>query len=46
VDLTIRANGGLTGIPRETFNLVTLEGLRQLGLTEVEVFPDDLRREP
>lgn len=42
VDLTIRANGGLTGIPRETLDLVTLEGLRQLGLTEVEVSPHDL----
>jgi uncharacterized protein len=37
VDLVIRADGGMTGIPRETLNLVVLEGLRQLGLNDVEV---------
>ena len=37
VELIIRADGGLTGIPRETLNLVTLEGLRQLGISGVEV---------
>jgi hypothetical protein len=37
VEMTIRADGGLAGISRETLNLVVLEGLRQLGLTEVEV---------
>jgi hypothetical protein len=37
VELTIRADGGLAGIPRETLNLVTLEGLRQLGLPDVDV---------
>ena len=37
VEMTIRADGGLTGISRETLNLVVLEGLRQLGLTEVDV---------
>ena len=37
VELTIRADGGLAGIPRETLNLVTLEGLRQLGISGVEV---------
>jgi hypothetical protein len=41
VDLTIRADGGLSGIPRETLNLVTLEGLRQLALTDVEVSPHE-----
>ena len=35
--LTITADGGLAGIPRETLNLVVLEGLRQLGLEEVDV---------
>jgi hypothetical protein len=29
-ELTIRAEGGIAGIPRETLNLVVLEGLRQL----------------
>jgi hypothetical protein len=37
VELTIRAEGGLAGIPRETLNLVVLEGLRQLGLHDVHV---------
>ena len=37
VELTIRADGGLAGIPRETLNLVTLEGLRELGLADVDV---------
>jgi Protein of unknown function (DUF499) len=37
VEMTIRADGGLAGISRETLNLVVLEGLRQLGLTDVEV---------
>ena len=37
VDLTIRAEGGTAGIPRETLNLVVLEGLRQLGLQQVSV---------
>ncbi len=37
LELTIRADGGLAGIPRETLNLVVLEGLRQLGLHDVEV---------
>ncbi len=37
VELTIRAEGGLAGIPRETLNLVVLEGLRQLGLHDVVV---------
>jgi hypothetical protein len=37
LELTIRADGGLAGIPRETLNLVVLEGLRQLGLDHVEV---------
>ena len=37
VDMVIRAEGGMVGIPRETLDLVVLEGLRQLGLKEVEV---------
>ena len=37
VELTIHADGGLAGIPRETLNLVTLEGLRQLGISDVDV---------
>ena len=37
VELTIHADGGLAGIPRETLNLVTLEGLRQLGIPGVDV---------
>jgi hypothetical protein len=37
VDLVIEARGGLAGIPRETLHLVVLEGLRQLGLTDVSV---------
>jgi uncharacterized protein len=35
VDLVIRADGGISGIPRETLNLVVLEGLRQLGVSDV-----------
>lgn len=37
IELVIRADGGLGGIPRETLNLVVLEGLRQLGLDDIEV---------
>ena len=37
IDMVIRAEGGMVGIPRETLDLVVLEGLRQLGLKEVEV---------
>jgi hypothetical protein len=37
VELVIQAEGGLTGIPQETLNLVVLEGLRQLGLEDVDV---------
>jgi hypothetical protein len=37
LDLTIRAEGGLAGIPRDTLNLVVLEGLRQLGITDAQV---------
>jgi hypothetical protein len=32
IDITITADGGVTGIPRETLELVVAEGLRQLGL--------------
>ena len=41
VELIIRADGGLGGIPRETLDLVVLEGLRQLGLHEVDVKRDE-----
>ncbi len=41
VDLIIRAEGGIAGIPRETLNLVVLEGLRQLGLQDVSVDIDN-----
>lgn len=37
LEVTIRADGGLAGISKETLNLVVLEGLRQLGLTDVTV---------
>lgn len=37
LDVTIRADGGLGGIPKETLNLVVLEGLRQLGIVNVSV---------
>jgi hypothetical protein len=37
IELNIHADGGLTGIPRETLNLVVLEGLRQLGFSNVDV---------
>jgi len=37
IDMVIRAEGGMVGIPRETLDLVVLEGLRQLGLSDVEV---------
>jgi hypothetical protein len=37
IDVTIRADGGLAGIPRDTLNLVVLEGLRQLGLTDLDI---------
>jgi hypothetical protein len=41
VELVIQAEGGLAGIPAETLNLVVLEGLRQLGLTNVELVIHD-----
>lgn len=37
VEMVVRAEGGMSGIPRETLNLVVLEGLRQLGLHDVDV---------
>jgi hypothetical protein len=37
IEMTVHAEGGMSGIPKETLNLVVLEGLRQLGLHEVEV---------
>ena len=36
LDVVIRAGGGIAGIPKETLNLVVLEGLRQLGLMDVD----------
>jgi Protein of unknown function (DUF499) len=41
VNLVIRAEGGMAGIPRETLNLVVLEGLRQLGLQDVSIKIDE-----
>lgn len=32
VEMRIHAEGGIDGIPKETLELVVLEGLRQLGL--------------
>ena len=40
IELLIHAEGGLAGIPRETLDLVVLEGLRQLGLPDVTVDAD------
>ncbi len=37
VDMTITADGGLAGIPRETLDLVVAEGLRQLGLGDADI---------
>ena len=44
VELTIHADGGLADIPRETLNLVTLEGLRHLGIHDVDVIIDEKAR--
>jgi uncharacterized protein len=41
VDMLIRAEGGMSGIPTETLNLVVLEGLRQLGLQDIVVDLDE-----
>jgi hypothetical protein len=37
VDMTITADGGLAGIPRETLDLVVAEGLRQLSLGDADI---------
>lgn len=37
VEMVVRAEGGMSGIPRETPNPVVLEGLHQLGLHDVDV---------
>ena len=42
LEVVIRAEGGISGIPRETLNLVVLEGLRQLGLWDVTVEIDGM----
>ncbi len=41
LDLTINADGGLAGFPRETLNLVVLGGLRQLRLDQMKVATED-----
>jgi hypothetical protein len=41
LELSIRADGGLAGVPRETLNLVVLEGLRQLGIEDVDLDLDE-----
>jgi Protein of unknown function (DUF499) len=46
VDVVIRAEGGMAGIPNETLNLVVLEGLQQLGLHDVEVVTPEADRAP
>jgi len=43
IELNIHADGGLAGIPRETLNLVVLEGLRQLGFPNVDVDIEEKR---
>ncbi len=45
LDVTIQADGGLGGIPKETLNLVVLEGLRQLGIANVSVKPQGTEKE-
>jgi uncharacterized protein len=37
VEMVVRAEGGVSGIPRETLDLVVREGLRQLGLHDVDI---------
>jgi hypothetical protein len=37
VEMIVRAEGGVAGIPRETLDLVVREGLRQLDLHDVDV---------
>jgi hypothetical protein len=37
VEMIVRAEGGVSGIPRETLDLVVREGLRQLGLHDIDV---------
>jgi putative transposase len=37
VEMVVRAEGGVSGIPREILDLVVREGLRQLGLHDVDV---------
>ncbi len=41
VEISIHAEGGLAGIPREALDLVVMEGLRQLGLRDVDVQVED-----
>jgi hypothetical protein len=35
--MIVRAEDGISRIPRETLNLVVLEGLRHLGLDDVDI---------
>jgi hypothetical protein len=37
VEMIVRAEGGVSGIPRETLDLVVREGLRQLDLRDIDV---------
>lgn len=37
VEMVVHAEGGVSGIPRETLDLVVREGLRQLGLRDVDI---------
>ena len=37
MDMTITADGGVMGVTRDTIDLVVAEGLRQLGLTDVDI---------
>jgi hypothetical protein len=41
VDLTITAEGGFSGLPRETVDLVVAEGLRQLEIPDTEIHLDE-----
>ena len=36
-EMIVQAGGGVSGIPRETFDLVVREGLRQLDLHDIDV---------
>ncbi len=42
LDMVIRADGEMAGMPKETLNLMVLEGLCQLGLTDVDCSSPDV----